>query len=171
MNVTRQNVNNVPIQIEEVRQNTAEEQGTYYSKWHLLLNSNVAARGEGDVEKANRIADILKDSVRCVFYEHGAEVFKSLVPGDKFEKPTVESVKVEMAAEIGEKYKRVHLHAVITVVHHTILQIDYRKARDALALCLYERDPNLPFPFIRFKQIPMTGVALEKYIGKHPVMS
>jgi hypothetical protein len=170
-NVTTKRIQGVPIQIEEVKENTIEEKGTYYSQWHLLVNSNVSANN--DLEKANRIADVLKDSIRCVFYEHGEEIFKFKDPEgkDKFEKPTVESVNVKMAAEIGDIQHRVHVHALITVVHHTILQIDYPKAMRAMADCIHERDPTLRFPFMRFKQIPMTGVALEKYIGKHPVMT
>lgn len=171
MNVTTQSVNNVPIQITEVKENTEEQQGTMYSNWHILVNSNVAAKSEGDVPRANHVADVLKDSIRCVFYEHAAEVFYSEIPGHKFEKPYVESVKVEMAAEIGDKYKRVHVHALVKVIHHTILKMDYKKARDALAVCINERDPTLPFPFIRFKWIPAFTQALEKYIGKHPVMT
>lgn len=168
MNVETQEVQGVPVEIEEVRETSEVDKKTMYSRWHLLVNSNVAADDERDLERINHIAAVLKDSIRCVFHEHAAEVFFSKVPGDKFEKPTVESVNIKMAAEIGEQQKRVHVHVIIDVVHHTILQIDVKKMREDLHACISERDPSLPYPFMRLKWIPVNQ-AIEKYIGKAPV--
>jgi len=174
MNVQTQNVNGVPIQVEEVRQIDARDKGTMYSQWHVMFNSNVTA-DPNNMERTNHIAQILKDSLKCVFYEHADEVFYSYVDSRRedhiFHPPIVDNVEIKMAAELGEKLKRIHVHANITVTHHTILRLDYNKAKEALKQCLRDRDLSLPNPYLTFKQIPMTGVALEKYIGKHPIMS
>lgn len=169
MQTSTKEVAGVPIEIEEVPENTTEQQNTFYSRWHLLVNSNVRGT-DGDVDKANRIANILKDSIKCVFNDHAQNVFFSKVPGDKFESPTIESVKIKMAAEIGEDPRggRIHVHCIIDVVHHTILQINVPEMRRDLRECIQQRDPDLPFPFMRLKWIPVNQ-AIEKYIGKAPV--
>jgi len=168
MSVQTKDVSGVPVEIKEVAQNTPTEQGTYYSRWHLLVNSNLRA-AEGS-ERANQIADTLKDSVRCVFFEHAKEVFVCKVPGDKFEPPTIQKIEIKMAAEIGSdpRGQRVHVHVLIDVTHHTILSIDVPVMRQAIWDCIRERDPTMPYPFIRLKWIPVNK-AIEKYIGKAPV--
>lgn len=174
MSVQTRDVSGVPVEIKEVAQNTPTEQGTYYSRWHLLVNSNVRAK-EGSA-RAEQIANTLKDSVRCVFFEHAKEVFickaKNRETGiqDVFEPPTIEKVEIKMAAEIGShpSGQRVHVHVLIDVTHHTILSIDVPAMRLAIRTCILERDPTLPFPFIRLTWIPVNK-AIEKYIGKAPV--
>lgn len=173
LNIQQEDVSGVPVEIQEVRESTPQEKATMYSRWHLLVNSNV--RGdENNIEESNRIAAILKDSVRCVFFEHATRIFvcKGTHNGvlDKFESPIIEKVTIKMAAEIGEDPRghRVHVHVLIDVTHHTILQIDVKQMRAAIWECIQQRDPNLPFPYIRLTWIPVNK-GLEKYIGKKPV--
>lgn len=158
-------INGIPITVEEVKENTPAQQKTFYSRWHLLVNSNV--RGD-NLGRSNDIAEILKSSVKCVFHEHATKVFKCKY--GKFEAPNIEDVKIKMAAEIGTdpKGKRVHVHVLIDVTHHDVLQIDVPEMRRDLKECMDQRDPDLPFPFIRLKWVPVNQ-ALEKYIGKAPV--
>ncbi len=174
MSIQTRDVSGIPVEIKEVAQNTPTEQGTYYSRWHLLVNSNL--RAEAGSERANQIADTLKESVRCVFFDHAKEVFvckarnRETGKWDEFEKPTIEKVEVKMAAEIGSdpRGSRVHVHVLIDVTHHTILSIDVPIMRHYICECIKKLDPTMPCPFIRLKWIPVNK-AIEKYIGKAPV--
>jgi len=154
----------IPIEIEDIVVPTAPARKEYYSKWHLLVNSNAKAY---DVDTANRIADGLKQGVRCAFQDHAKEVFVIKKEGDSFDKEHIKKIEIKMAAEIGEKEHRVHVHALILVTHYTILQIDRKRLLDVLLECV-ANIPEVNGLFMRLKWIPADR-PIENYIGKNPL--
>lgn len=159
----------VPTEIQDITQQTEgaklqAERKTYYSMWHVLVSSNVKT---DDLDTANEIAACLKGGFAATFRDRPSEVF--IVRGGDWSSELVDSLKIQYAAEVGEHAMggRVHIHALVTVVHHDNVRIN----GPALQVILRERCMDHPFIkniFVRVKWVP-TSKPLEDYIGKNPL--
>ncbi len=158
----------IPLRIEEITGNklqpTEKKKKIHISKFLVLVNSNVAAK---DVNSSNSVADCLKKGIGKALQEHGPQLYIIRPPAKETYGPqTILDINVKMAAEIGSKYKRVHVHALVTVKHTTILQMDAKVLRQLLLnYCQDEAIKNL---FVRIKFIPVSDFA-EMYLEKDPI--
>lgn len=158
----------VPVEIQDITEQAAvhrEPRKTFYSQWHVLVSSNVKT---DDVDTANEIAACLKGGFVKAFKGRPTEVFK-FRNGGEWNAELIDSMKIQMAAEIGEKAQggRVHIHALVTVVHHTNISIDGKAVQVILReYCMdHALIQNI---FVRVKWVP-TSRPLEDYIGKNPL--
>lgn len=159
----------VPVDIQDITEQTAgakvqAERKTYYSMWHVLVSSNVKT---DDLATANEIASCLKTGFASTFRDRPNDVF--IIRGGEWGSELIDSLKIQYAAEIGEDPRggRVHLHALVTVVHHDNVRIN----GPALQVILREHCMDHPFIkniFVRVKWVP-TSKPLEDYIGKNPL--
>lgn len=158
----------IPLRIEEVTgnkiQSSNKKQKIHISKFLILVNSNVAAK---DVNSSNHVADCLKRGIGKALQEHGPELYVIKPPAkEKYGPGTILDIDVKMAAEIGSKYKRVHVHALVTVKHTTLLQMDGKVLRQLLLnYCADEAIKNL---FVRIRFVPVSDFA-ELYLEKDPI--
>jgi hypothetical protein len=155
----------IPIEIEDITTPSGynEEIKTYYSQWHILVSSNVRTN---DLDTANEIADCLKNGFATAFRTRPAELF--IVSKGAWDSETIDSMKIQMAAEIGEDAKggRVHIHALVNVTHHGNLKINGQAIQVILREhCQSQFIKNI---FVRVKWIP-TSRPIEDYIGKNPL--
>lgn len=162
----------IPLRIENVQGNKIKPKETnskkiHISKFLILVNSNVAATD--DLDKSNRVADCLKDGIGKALQEHGPDIYVIKPPAkEKYGPGTILDIKVKMAAEIGPRYKRVHVHALVTVKHTTLLQMDGKVLRGLLLdYCKDEAIKNL---FVRIRFVPVSDFA-ELYLEKDPLPS
>lgn len=157
----------IPYEIVQVEKNK-DSRKTLFSTWHVVVNSNVKAE---TLQTANDISDILKDSVVNAFKDRGSEVFVVKRPGDSFDSDAIEKIKISQAAEIGEDAKggRVHVHAMVEVEHHTILQIDMPTASKIIKEYCESRSDIIMGVYVDIKWIPMSKKPLEHYLGKNPL--
>lgn len=158
---------NIPLNIEEYTENKISEpkkrgvKKLHISKFLLTVNSNIAAK---NAEQANRIANCLKRGISMAIKTNLQEVFKIKPPAkDVLNKETIKSIDVQANGEIGPKYHRVHSHALVTVKHYTLLQMDSAVLRNyLLQYCVNEEIQNL---FVSIKFIPVSDFA-ELYLNK-----
>lgn len=157
----------IPFEAENITAPTGRTRKVMYSKWHLLLNSNVPGT---ELLRANQISDELKSALRCAFKDNAEKVF-TVKEGDKFDADTIISIKLQYAGEIGTHPMggRVHVHAILSVEHYTILKIDYNAAHDIIYDCIQDPAAKRGFYF-RLWFIPSTQ-PLENYLGKDPLNS
>ena len=124
----------IPFQLKDIQvaRDGSEKRGKlYYSDFHLTLNSN---QKEENPFQGKQIASELKRAIRKTFRDNGAEAFKMLVDGHKFNKEYIKSVKISYATEEGSDPRggRVHLHALVQVEHWSKIQIDTVKSRELI---------------------------------------
>lgn len=157
----------IPLRIEEVEENRLlppqdkTQKKLHISKFLVTVNSNVAVR---NVDQANRIADCLKRGIPRAIKEHATEVFFVKAPAtDEINADTVKSIDVSASGEIGPKYKRIHSHALVTVKHYTLLQMN-SKALKGLLLD-YCKDDEIKNLYVDIKFVPVSDFA-EMYIEK-----
>lgn len=158
-------MNSIPVEVVDVEKNENDRK-TFFSQWHVLVSSNVKTY---DIGTANQIADDLKSAVRYAFESNGSQVFRVMREGDSFDSDSIEKIKISYAAEIGEDPKggRVHIHAIIEVEHHTILQINIPVAVKIIKEQL-KSNPFILGAYVNIKWVP-TSKPLEHYIGKNPL--
>lgn len=154
------------IDVEKNEDSRSPEKPTFFSMWHVLVSSNVKTEDSGI---ANDIGEDLKQSIVYAFRDHGEEVFVVKRPGDEFDSDTVERIKISFAAEVGEDPKggRVHVHSLVEVEHHTILQVNPKAAQEKIREYLQKND-NIMGAYINIKWVP-TSKPLERYLGKNPL--
>lgn len=154
------------IDIEKNEESRSPDKPTFFSMWHVLVSSNVKTE---DMDIANDIGEDLKQSIVFAFKEHAEDVFVVKRAGDEFDSDTVERIKISFAAEVGEDPKggRVHVHSLIEVEHHTILQVNSKAAQEKIREYLQKND-NILGAYINIKWVP-TSKPLERYLGKNPL--
>lgn len=160
----------IPIRVEKVEKTAVQAEAPkkdkiHISKFLILVNSNVT--GGSSTEVVNKIADCLKDGMGKALKEHEDEVFviKAGAKGAWTEE-YIKDIHVKTAAEIGPKYKKVHIHSLVTVKHTTLVQMDAKAIRKyLLEYCKSEYFSNL---FVRIKFVPVSDFA-ELYIEKAPI--
>lgn len=160
---------NIPLRIEQVTPNKiqrppSKQKKIHISKFLILVNSNVAAT---ELDTSNRVADCLKTGTGKALQEHSQELFFIKAPAkETFGPSSILDINVKVAAEIGPKYKRVHVHALVTVKHTTLLQMNGKVLRELLLnYCKDEAIKNL---FVRIRFVPVSDFA-ELYLEKAPV--
>lgn len=156
----------IPYEISEIPKNNSDRK-TFFSIWHVIISSNVKTK---DLETAYDISQDLKQSFIHTFRDKSQEVFDVKRPGDQFDSHTVEKIKLRYAPEIGEDPKggRVHLHALVEVEHHTILQVNRKKANELIRESLRE-NPWIVNPWVDIKWVPASYKNMEHYLGKNPL--
>lgn len=164
--VTETNRENIPIEVEDIKVSD-QRRKLHYSVWHLVVNSNKTPES---TEHANDLAQIMKDAILNTFQKHAREVFKIIPPAkEEFNNETIKKIKIKQAAEIGTNPQggRVHVHALITVTHITLLQINIQKMRELI--CGYMAEKGITHNcYINLKWVPSTQ-PLENYIEKTPL--
>lgn len=166
-----QTSSNIPLDIEEVIPNkqrastTRGQKKLHISTFLILVNSNVS---EYNAEKANNIADCLKKGTADALKNHEKEVFFIKPPAtDTWSRENILSIKTKITAEIGPKYKRLHVHALVKVIHTTLVQMNAEALRQHLLhYCKHEAITNL---FVRIRFIPKPDLAAELYLEKNPI--
>lgn len=158
---------NIPLNIEEFVQNKVTEPKTkgvkklHISKFLVTVNPNVAVR---NVDQANRLANCLKRGISMAIKENLQTVFKIKPPAtDLMNSETIKSIDVKVNGEIGPKFHRVHSHAMVTVKHFTLLQMDAKALRQYLLH--YCKDEEITNLFVSIKYVPVSDFA-EMYLDK-----
>jgi hypothetical protein len=153
----------VPVEIEDITvPNNYETKKTLYSQWHVLVASNVRT---DNLEVANRLADCLKDGFRTAFETRPTEIFL-FMKGGSWDSEFIDGMKIQYAAEVGEKSRIVHLHALVTVTHHSNVRINGKALQEILRE--HCQDEDIKNIFVRVKWVP-TSRPLVDYIGKNPL--
>jgi hypothetical protein len=161
----------IPLEIEDVKvdptKGKEKARKPHFSNWHLVVNSNKVPRGTDD---ANRIAQIMKDAIADTFRNHILEVFYVRPPAtEELNRETIEKIKIQQAAEVGHDPRggRVHVHALIKVVHFTLLQINRKNLRSLI--CGYMSQHGISDNcYIDLKWVP-SEKPLELYLRKDPI--
>lgn len=163
--------NKAPLYFEDINESANDKsmmRKTNYSKWHILINSNVAKANEED-DKA--IAVSMKRCVLDLFSNHQDEVFfikKKARGTHEINNDTIGEIEVRSAAEIGSKKHRIHLHTLVFVTHYTLLQLDIPNIRKLLDECFLRENPVIKNYFLRVKWIPVDK-PIEDYLEKMPL--
>ena len=157
---------NIPLRIEKVLPNKITEpkkEKIHISKFLILVNSNVAAT---ELDSSNRIADCLKSGTGRALKEHAQELFFIKPPAkEQFGPDSILDIGVKIASEIGNKFKRVHVHALVTVKHTTLIQMNGKVLRELLLnYCADKAIKNL---FVRIRFVPVSDFA-DLYLEKAP---
>lgn len=162
----------IPYEFVEVEKNpdAGTHVKTFFSTWHVTVTSNVRAEGLS-LGGANDIADTLKDGIKNCFRDHGSEAFRIMRAGDSWGHEAIERVKISTAAEIGKDARggRVHVHSLVEVEHHTILQVDMPKSVELIKTYVESHNIFILGAHVDIKWIPMSQKPLEHYLGKNPL--
>lgn len=140
---------------------------TFYSIWHVLINSNCKSNNPAVIDSC---AQSLRGALVYTFDQHKEEAFRVDREGDVFSPETVETIRINYAAEKGEDPRggATHVHAIVEVKHHTILQVDRKRCNELIREYLKD-NPNISNPYVNIKWVPASKTALENYIGKNPL--
>lgn len=158
---------NIPIKIKDIKPGDkpqSDKEKIHVSTFFVLFNTNVSCK---DAEENNGLTDKLKKAIiECILNDQ-QHVFK-IVNGarEDYGPETIKKITLEVVGEIGDRFGRCHAHAVITVKHTTLLQIDQPAFRN----CVLNRlaDPRVKNLFVRTKFIPISDFA-KLYLRKKPV--
>ena len=137
---------------------------THISKFLILVNSNVAS---DDPLVQDRIVNCLKSGFEKSLRGHEEEIFKIRPPAvEQWGPEHVFSIESKIVAEVGTIQKRIHIHALVTVTHDTIIQMDSKAIRTLLLdHCADDAIRNL---FVRIRFVPVSDFA-ELYLYKDPI--
>jgi hypothetical protein len=166
---TIRTIDNIPLTIEEVfgsGHNTDKSRKTHISQFKCLINSNKAAKTKYEAQK---ILECLRSAMRFVLEHKTREIIYIKPPHDqtdRWDSSHIFEIKIKMAGEIGPRYKRVHLHCVITIKHNTYLFINKERLHElVLEHCAGVLDSI--FTSVRFQPVSMA----EYYLDKDPLPS
>lgn len=161
--------NQIPVSVTDITVKTkgvpsADAKKVHISKFLVLVNSNVKTDKEEDIQ---RISTCLKTGFKDAIKNHETEIFKIKDGAEgKWSKENIFSIGTEMVTEVGSKEKRVHLHALVTVKHNTLVQMNAKGIRTLLEeKC---QDDAIKRLFVRIRFVPVSDFA-ELYLRKAPV--
>lgn len=148
-----------PVSFENIE---VSRKKTYYSQWHILVNSNVNTK---DPLIIDELSSCLKTGFEKAFTERAEDIF--IIQGGGWDSDTVDDMKIQYATEIGDNENRVHLHGLVQVNHHANVRIDGKMIQVILREYCMTSD-QIKNIFVRVKWVP-TSRPLEDYIGKNPL--
>lgn len=156
------------------------------SAWLVTLNFNKKVHDNEHHYYTSRYLEILKETFGTAENRH--EIFKLSPKLKKYEnKLTVEKwadptyfpglhgtgpnhrfVEVKFQPEVGSKFKRFHMHAIVTISHYTMLRMDYKKFNETIKTCFSNMlDNGGGVDWINGKSKPSNIYAHAKYVPVH----
>lgn len=155
------------ISFQVVDKKKTDGRKTFYSMWHVTVNSNCKGNDSACIDS---VSEALKAAMIYTFKDRANESFRIDRPGDNFDSSTIDKIKISQAAEKGEDPKGggIHVHAMVEVKHHTILQINRGRANELIRAALKD-NPYILNPYVNIAWVPVSKKALEDYIGKNPL--
>jgi len=147
----------------------------HYSKFHVIWSSNVRPT---TVEEGQEIVNQMDHVFVRTANDHPSEFFKFSLLGKKgtfavdphqWNTQNIKTYKIKFVIEKGSHPKggRVHLHAILWVVHYTYLQIDSTQLKRLLCTELEHMNELVKGCYLKIQWIP-SSAPLENYIGKSP---
>lgn len=140
----------------KINNDKPDDKGYKQSTFFVTLNTN----------QADLSVDLLLEKW-TYYYNHLPEFLNYRRAYDKLtvleEMGKILDVEGEVSAEIGSKFGRVHLHAIIKIKHNTNLSIDFKRCREYFKSELKVPDIHLHVDFIRSNEM-----TLKHYLLKNP---
>lgn len=169
----------IRLDIERITRKAAVSTGDqgqkiHYSKFHIMWSSNVRVYDERlGTELVDQMSDIFVDVANnkpqdFVKFKIGTSKVYEIDPG-KWNDTNIIKYRIRYVIEKGTHPKggRVHLHAILFLVHYTNLQIEARALKKFLCDALEEQNSTVKGCYLHIKWIP-SDMPLENYIGKSP---
>lgn len=152
--------------INEAKPKSKKEKKLHYSKWLILLNSNLQESPDITI---NELGSFLKTELTEVIANPKSYRFKDKNKKAQFNSEFIEMMDTKITAEIGKKQKRIHVHALLYIEHYSVLQLDFKEMRILLDEKILNKH-GLSNYFLRIVWIP-NDRPVEDYLKKEPIPS
>jgi len=147
----------------------------HYSKFHVMWSSNVrpvtSQEGMELVEEMDHVFNQVMNERPADFFKFSSLGKKGTfkVDPEVWNSQNIRRYKIRFVIEKGSHPKggRIHLHALVFVVHYTYLQIESSVLKELLCKRLEDQNSLVKGCYLKIQWVPATE-ALENYIGKSP---
>lgn len=152
----------LPVTIRRVSKKTQKAKNLV-STFLVTINTNVAAK---TTSLRHTIGAQLDTAIEGTFApDNIGSVVKMLVPGVSWGPSVIDDVDIQYSLEEGNIQHRVHAHAIVTIRHHTKVQLNGGAISKAINARMDGLTTN---PHVNIRFVPR-GQAAFDYIGKGPM--
>jgi len=114
----------IPVQVQEVgsTEGSQQQRKKKFSTFLVTINTQRVPRTQPEVDRG---AEELRGIMRQMLTSEGlGRIVKFLTPGHAWQPEYIDDIKAEFSIEIGERFGRLHTHALIEMAHFSKIHLD-----------------------------------------------